>query len=87
MLIPNISGTKQTRQTGREDSHQGFAPRTRLITESFELLRAKVAPVAGPHSLWADGGTVSENVEQALPQLQAVMRHQRGASAVAWELG
>jgi hypothetical protein len=31
-----------------------------------------VAPVAELHSLWADLGTVSENVEHALPQLQAV---------------
>ena len=36
------------------------------------MLRAQVAPVAELHSLWADLGTVSENVEHARPQLQAV---------------
>src|SRR5229473_1174897 len=42
------------------------------LAEHIKLLRAQVAPVAELHSLWADVGTVSENVEQALPQLQAV---------------
>jgi hypothetical protein len=42
------------------------------LAEHIELLRAQVAPVAELHSLWADVGTVSENVELALPQLQAV---------------
>src|SRR6266566_7451018 len=37
----------------------------------LEVLQAQVAPVAELHSLWADVGTVSENVEHALPQLQA----------------
>ena len=36
------------------------------------MVRAQVAPVAELHSLWADLGTVSENVEHALPQLRAV---------------
>ena len=42
------------------------------LAEHIEVLRAQVAPVAELHSLWADLGTVSENVEHALPQLQAV---------------
>src|ERR1700678_1588429 len=42
------------------------------LAEHIELLRAQVTPVAELHSLWADVGTVSENVEQALPRLQAV---------------
>ncbi len=37
----------------------------------IELLRAQVTPVAELHALWADVGTVSANVEQALPRLQA----------------
>jgi len=43
-----------------------------MLTEHIELLRAQVAPLAGLHSLPADVGTLAENVEQALPQLQAV---------------
>src|SRR5260370_3008350 len=39
------------------------------LAEHIELLRAQVAPVAELHSLWADLGAVSENVEQALPRL------------------
>src|SRR5260370_32632065 len=42
------------------------------LAEHIELLRAQVTPVAELHSLWADVSTVSENVEQALPRLQAV---------------
>src|ERR1700693_5382445 len=42
------------------------------LAEHIELLRAQVTPVAELHSLWADLGTVSENVEQALPRLQSV---------------
>src|SRR5690348_5454081 len=42
------------------------------LAEHMELLRSQVAPVAELHSLWADVGTVSENVEVALPQLQSV---------------
>jgi len=42
------------------------------LAEHVELLRAQVTPVAELHSLWADVSTVSENVEQALPRLQAV---------------
>src|ERR1700691_1205951 len=42
------------------------------LAEHIELLRAQVTPVAELHSLWADVGTVSENVELALPRLQAV---------------
>jgi ABC-type transporter Mla subunit MlaD len=42
------------------------------LAEHIEVLRAQVAPVAELHSLWADLGNVSENVEHALPQLQAV---------------
>ena len=42
------------------------------LAEHIEVLRAQVAPVAELHSLWADLGTVSENVEHALPQLQAI---------------
>ena len=42
------------------------------LAEHIEVLRAQVAPVAELHSLWADVGTVSENVEAALPQLQSV---------------
>ncbi len=42
------------------------------LAEHIELLRTQVAPVAELHSLWADVGTVSENVELALPRLQAV---------------
>jgi chromosome segregation ATPase len=42
------------------------------LAEHIEVLRAQVAPVAELHSLWADVGTVSENVEHALPQLQLV---------------
>jgi len=37
------------------------------LAEHMELLRSQVAPVAELHSLWADVGTVSENVEVALP--------------------
>src|SRR6266568_3664583 len=40
------------------------------LAEHLEVLQAQVAPVAELHSLWADLGTVSENVEHALPQLQ-----------------
>src|SRR6266567_6242737 len=40
------------------------------LAEHIEVLQAQVAPVAELHSLWADLGTVSENVEHALPQLQ-----------------
>src|ERR1022692_1433075 len=42
------------------------------LAEHIELLRAQVTPVAELHSRWADVGTVSANVEQALPRLQAV---------------
>ena len=42
------------------------------LAEHIELLRAQVTLVAEPHSRWADVGTVSANVEQALPRLQAV---------------
>jgi chromosome segregation ATPase len=42
------------------------------LAEHIELLRAQVTPVAELHSRWADIGTVSANVEQALPRLQAV---------------
>src|SRR5690349_11530635 len=42
------------------------------LAEHMELLWSQVAPVAELHSLWADVGTVSENVEVALPQLQSV---------------
>ena len=42
------------------------------LAEHIEMLRSQVAPVAEMHSLWADLGTVSENVEQALPRLQGV---------------
>src|SRR5580698_11022019 len=42
------------------------------LAEHIELLRAQVQPVAELHSLWADVGAVSENVEHALPRLQAV---------------
>ncbi len=42
------------------------------LAEHIELLRKQVTPVAELHSLWAAVGTVSENVEQALPRLQAV---------------
>lgn len=42
------------------------------LAEHIELLRAQVQPVAELHSLWADVGAVSENVEQALPRLQAL---------------
>ncbi len=37
------------------------------LAEHIEVLRAQVAPVAELHSLWADLGTVSENVEHAPP--------------------
>lgn len=42
------------------------------LAENIELLRTQVSPVTDLPSLWADVGTVSENVEQALPRLQAV---------------
>ncbi len=37
------------------------------LAEHIEVLRSQVAPVAELHSLWADLGTVSENVEHAPP--------------------
>src|SRR5579859_1576978 len=42
------------------------------LAEHMELLRSQVAPVAELHSLWADVGTVSENVEVANRLLQSV---------------
>src|ERR1700733_232543 len=42
------------------------------LAEHIEVLRSQVMPLAEQRSLWADVGTVAENVEQALPQLQAV---------------
>src|SRR5712691_2637965 len=42
------------------------------LAEHIEVLRAQLAPVADLPSLWADVGTVSENVAHALPRLQVV---------------
>jgi hypothetical protein len=42
------------------------------LAEHIELLRTQVTPLAELPSLWADLGTVAENVEQALPRLQTV---------------
>src|ERR1700720_2045912 len=42
------------------------------LAEHIEVLRSQVMPLAEQRWLWADVGTVAENVEQALPQLQAV---------------
>jgi hypothetical protein len=46
------------------------------LAEHIEMLRTQVAPLAELHSLWPEVstvvGAVAENVEQALPQLQAV---------------
>jgi chromosome segregation ATPase len=41
------------------------------LAEHIEVLAARVRPVAELPALWADLGMVSENVEQALPRLQA----------------
>ena len=46
------------------------------LAEHIEVLRTKVAPLAELHSVWPEVSTavsaVAENVEQALPRLQAV---------------
>src|SRR5579864_8409734 len=42
------------------------------LAEHIELLRAQVQPITELHSMWADLGAVSENVEHALPRLQEV---------------
>src|SRR6266536_5057884 len=55
-----------------EETTQRPPPWAESLAEHIEVLRAQVAPVAELHSLWADLGNVSENVEHALPQLQAV---------------
>src|ERR1700722_19833646 len=57
----------------RLDEAAGKPPQwAESLAEHIELLRAQVTPVAELHSLWVDVGTVSENVEVALPQLQSV---------------
>jgi len=55
-----------------EESAQKPPQWAESLAEHMELLRSQVAPVGELHSLWADVGTVSENVEVALPQLQSV---------------
>jgi chromosome segregation ATPase len=55
-----------------EESAQKPPQWAESLAEHMELLRSQVAPVGELHSMWADVGTVSENVEVALPQLQAV---------------
>jgi hypothetical protein len=52
------------------DETAGRPPRwAESLAEHIELLRAQVTPVAELHSLWAEVGTVSAHVEQALPRL------------------
>src|SRR6266481_6284218 len=63
-------------QFADQRSNAGAIDDVRQRMEGLEWLgkvvRAQVAPVAELHSLWADVGNVSENVEHALPRLQAV---------------
>jgi chromosome segregation ATPase len=55
-----------------DESAEKPPPWAESLAEHMEQLRSQVAPVAELHSLWADVGIVSENVELALPQLQSV---------------
>jgi hypothetical protein len=70
--VPGL--TTQLDELGRrlDESTQKPPQWAESLAEHMELLRSQVAPVAELHSLWADVGTVSENVEAALPQLQSV---------------
>src|SRR6185437_1880184 len=70
--VPGL--TAQIDELGRrlDESTQKPPQWAESLAEHMELLRSQVAPVAELHSLWADVGTVSENVEVVLPQLQSV---------------
>jgi chromosome segregation ATPase len=70
--IPGMSGRLDGLVQHFDDTASKPPQWAESLAEHIELLRAQVTPVAELHSLWADLGTVSENVEQAMPRLQAM---------------
>src|SRR5487761_684874 len=59
-LIRQLAGARETPPAWAES-----------LAEHLSVLTAQVKPIAELPALWADLGVVSENVEQALPRLQA----------------
>jgi chromosome segregation ATPase len=70
--VPGMTGQLDELARRLDESTQKPPQWAESLAEHIELLRSQVAPVAELHAMWADVGTVSENVDVVLPRLQSV---------------